>query len=380
MDLIVEEQPEQASVPSLAVGSQVSLRGIRKVYPSATTAAVDDFYLFVEPGEFVSILGASGSGKSTLLRIVAGLESPSSGEVWIGDTNATDLPPEKRDIGMVFQDYALFPHMTVRDNVRFPLRMRKIGSGKADKVTEEKLKLVGLKGFGSRKPHQLSGGQQQRVALARALSFDPALLLLDEPLSALDKNLRESMKLELQSLHRKVGVTVLFVTHDQGEALALSDRVVIMRDGKIEACGTPEQLYSVPPTKYVAKFLGQACLIEGVVSDRSSDVLSVALPTGTLFAGQSQVSSGVEGIDIGQKVTAVIRPESITLYPVKDGIRIRARLRQSIYSGSSVTAIFEAGPGIGELEAYLSPSMARSLNPNDDVDIFVESRAIAIVA
>jgi len=237
----------------------VSIRLAGKRY--GAMVALDSITLDIEPGEFVSLLGPSGSGKTTLLGILGGFVQPSSGSVWIGDRDMTYMPPHKRDIGIVFQNYALFPHMTVGENVAFPLRARRLPkSGWAAKVAEA-LAMVELGGYEERRISQLSGGQRQRVALARAIVFEPRLILMDEPLSALDKQLRETMQIELRHLHKKLGATTIYVTHDQREALTMSDRVAILRNGRMVQVGAPDQLHDHPADSFVASFIGEATLL-----------------------------------------------------------------------------------------------------------------------
>jgi putative spermidine/putrescine transport system ATP-binding protein len=237
----------------------VSIRSAAKRY--GPVVALDDVSLDIAPGEFVSLLGPSGSGKTTLLGILGGFVQPSSGSVWVGDRDITFAPPHKRDIGIVFQNYALFPHMSVGENVAFPLRARRQPkAGWARKVADA-LAMVELGGYESRGISQLSGGQRQRVALARAMVFEPQLILMDEPLSALDKQLRETMQIELRRLHRKLEATIVYVTHDQREALTMSDRVAVMRNGKLVQIDTPERLYDRPCDAFVASFIGEASML-----------------------------------------------------------------------------------------------------------------------
>jgi putative spermidine/putrescine transport system ATP-binding protein len=240
-------------------GGTVDVRGVGKKYGDA--AALDDVTLHVEPGEFMTLLGSSGSGKSTLLNVVAGFTSPSSGSVEVDGRDITKDPPYKRDLGMVFQHYALFPHMSVSENVAFPLRRRRVRGAELTRRVTEALDVVELGGLRDRRPDQLSGGQQQRVALARAIVFRPRVLLMDEPLGALDKRLREQLQLEIKRLHRELGITFVFVTHDQDEALTMSDRIALLRDGRIVQVGTPEDLYDRPGSRYVAEFLGESNLL-----------------------------------------------------------------------------------------------------------------------
>ncbi len=246
------------------------LSGLTKLY--GDVRAVDQIDLDVEPGEFVTLLGPSGSGKTTTLMMVAGFTPPTAGDIQVDDRSITDMPPDRRNIGVVFQSYALFPHMSVADNVAFPLRMRHVPRAMVAEKVASALDMVRLSGFGARMPRQLSGGQQQRVALARALVFDPELLLMDEPLGALDRNLRDQMKDEITRLHRTLGVTVLYVTHDQEEALTLSNRVVLMSRGRIEQVGSAQDLYERPRTTFAAEFIGESNLLRGrlvVESDRA---------------------------------------------------------------------------------------------------------------
>lgn len=256
--------------------TDLELKDLKKSFKN--TAVLHGINLGISSGGFVSLLGPSGCGKTTLLRCIAGLESPSSGQIVIGDDDVTKLPPERRRLGMMFQSYALFPHMTVLENVRFGLRMLQDRAVSVQReAAREALSRVRMNSFESRKPAELSGGQQQRVALARAIAFNPRILLLDEPLSNLDARLREEMQIELVDLHREMGLTTVFVTHDQHEAMAMSDTVVLMRDGEIEQQGSPSELYRTPRTEFAAEFLGSANLIpahaeNGIVRFANSDI------------------------------------------------------------------------------------------------------------
>ena len=284
--------------------SEVRIEHVYKRFGDVT--AVSDFDLTVKDGEFVSLLGPSGCGKTTSLRMIAGFERATEGEIYIGDhcvsshIKNTFVPPEKRDIGMVFQSYAVWPHMTVTENVAYPLKIQKVPKEERAARVAEMLKLVHLDEYGSRYPHQLSGGQQQRVALARALVMRPGLLLLDEPLSNLDAKLRESMRFEISSIQKELGITVIYVTHDQSEAMTMSDRVVVMSRGVIQQIGTPYEIYRNPANKMVADFIGLVNFVEGEVQ---GDRVYIS-GTGVSFPN----TSGITG-----SATIAVRPENITM-------------------------------------------------------------------
>ncbi|WP_247971100.1 ABC transporter ATP-binding protein [Bradyrhizobium sp. 195] len=256
--------------------AQIEFCRVTKAYGPIT--AVEDLSLTVDRGEFVTILGPSGSGKTTTLMLLAGFEAPTEGDILVAGRSVASVPSYRRDQGIVFQSYALFPHLSVRRNLEFPLEMRGMNAAERAKRVERILNRVHLSEFGSRMPSQLSGGQQQRVALARALIADPPILLLDEPLSALDRNLREQMQVEIKSLHKEFGITTVCVTHDQDEALTLSDRIVVMRAGRIEQTDTPEALYDRPATRFVATFLGEANILENPGFNVESEAVQ---PSGT---------------------------------------------------------------------------------------------------
>lgn len=257
----------------------ITLRNLQKRYGSAM--AVDDVSLSVSPGEFISLLGPSGSGKTTTLMMIAGFELPNSGQVLLDGKDITRLPPHRRELGVIFQNYALFPHMTVAENVAYPLRMRRMAKVEIETRVRRILDQVHLGALASRYPHQMSGGQQQRVAIARALVFDPPVLLLDEPLGALDKKLREHLRNEIKTLHKEVGKTMIYVTHDQDEALAMSDRVAVMHEGRIRQVSAPKDIYRRPTDLFVAGFVGEVNLIpvklkSGVVEGPAGEILPAA--------------------------------------------------------------------------------------------------------
>lgn len=253
-------------------GHGIRISGVSKIYPGQSRPAADDIALDVAPGEFMTFLGPSGSGKTTMLSMIAGFTSLSSGSISIDGQDISRLKPHKRDLGVVFQQYALFPHLTVARNVAFPLEQRKVGKAEIARRVRETLELVRLEAFAERLPKQLSGGQQQRVALARAVVYSPRALLMDEPLGALDKKLRDQLQGEIARMHRELGMTFVFVTHDQHEALTLSDRIAVFNDGKVEQVGTPGELYDHPETLFVAEFLGESNIFRGTVNCASGTV------------------------------------------------------------------------------------------------------------
>jgi putative spermidine/putrescine transport system ATP-binding protein len=320
--------PHRAGTPAL------TLRNLTKWFGSV--CAVDDVNFEVQPGEFITLLGPSGSGKTTTLRMVAGFMAPSSGRIEVDGRDITGVPPYRRDLGMVFQNYALFPHMTAAQNVAFPLQMRRISKKDAAQRVDRALALVHLEGLGHRYPRELSGGQQQRVALARAIVFEPRMLLMDEPLGALDKKLRESLQVELKRLHADLGITVLYVTHDQNEALVLSDRIAIFHRGRIEQSGTGEELYETPASVFVADFIGESNFFRGTFD--LTDAPAVVVPGGRLCA--SAVAPG-EHIQPGDPAVLVVRPEKIEI--TAGGAQSDAgfdvlpgRIRELTYLGSSL--------------------------------------------
>jgi putative spermidine/putrescine transport system ATP-binding protein len=290
-------------VATAARSPLLSLSSVVKRYD--TVVAVAGVDLSVRDGEILTILGPSGSGKTTLLKMVAGFEQPDEGRIALGERDITDATPASRGIGMVFQNYALFPHLRVAENVAFPLEMRRMNQAQIKERVSKALALVGLAGYEQRYPRQLSGGQQQRVALARAVVFEPPLLLLDEPFGALDRKLREHMQLEVKRLQRQLGITALFVTHDQEEALVLSDRIAVMNLGRIEQIGTPFEIYAQPVNRFVADFIGESNLYRGTVSAVAQDRLTAKAEGGLIITAQTAAPSPV-----GSTVGIVVRPEA----------------------------------------------------------------------
>ena len=376
----VNDSAQSPPAESHITGASISIRHLAKSF--GEVAAVRDFNLDVRAGEFVSVLGQSGSGKSTVLRMIAGLEPPTAGEILIDGRSATNLPPEARDIGMVFQDYALFPHMTVSQNIAFPLRMRGMGKREIEERVQHIISLVNLHGLDKRKPPQLSGGQQQRVAVARALVFDPKLLLLDEPLSALDKNLREHMKAELQSLHQRVGITVVYVTHDQSEALALSNRIVVMHDGSIEGVDTPYDLYNYPSSRYIATFIGDANLLDGRITEVSPDSVLVETSLGSWQIDQKRVQLAREPLP-GVDVSVVLRPESIVVDGASEmntlGMRAPCVVSQVLYSGSTTTYVIHTTRDGIELTARSERQLAHPIAPGTTIEAGILTERTVVV-
>jgi putative spermidine/putrescine transport system ATP-binding protein len=340
---------------------EVSLQNLRKTY--GRTAAVDGVSLDIGSGEFFTLLGPSGSGKSTTLMIIAGFVTPDAGAVVIEGHHVERAAPEQRNLGIVFQHYALFPHMTVHENLAFPLQMRKAPPLEIDRRVAEILRTVQLEDSDWKYPSQLSGGQQQRVAVARALIFKPAVLLMDEPLGALDKNLRGHLQLELKHLQRQVGVTVIYVTHDQDEALTMSDRIAVMNHGRVEQVGTPRELYEEPTTAFVAGFVGESNTLAGTFVRTHGDRGEVQLAGGPL------VPCRPADIAPGAACTLSLRPERILLSPAEEPGVLRGRVVEEIYAGEVIRCWVEA-EGEGRLLAK---------RPNDRrVAAFQPGEAVAI--
>ena len=303
-----------------AASGSIGIEGVSKSY--GDTLAVASLDLAIRPGEFFSLLGPSGCGKTTTLRMIAGFEAPDAGRISIDDEDVTFIPPHRRDTGMVFQNYALFPHRTVAENVGFGLRMRQVETVEIERRVARALDMVELKGLGGRFPHELSGGQQQRVALARVIVIEPRVLLMDEPLGALDKQLRQAMQFELKELQQAVGITLVYVTHDQEEALTMSDRIAVMNDGRLEQLASPETLYEQPRTAFVARFIGESNLLEGV-----ADADGTSLQTS---AGECVVLP--EPRPAGTRLALVLRPEHLA--PAADG-GLEVEVREVAFAGSS---------------------------------------------
>jgi spermidine/putrescine transport system ATP-binding protein len=310
--------------------------------------AVDDLSLEVRRGEFFSLLGPSGCGKTTTLRMIGGFEEASAGTIYLADVDVTGLPPFKRDVNTVFQNYALFPHLSVFENVAFGLRRKRTADREIRDRVKQMLELVELPGYEHRKPAQLSGGQQQRVALARALINQPQVLLLDEPLGALDLKLRKQMQIELKRIQTEVGITFIYVTHDQEEAMTMSERIAVMRHGRIEQLGAPEELYERPTTAFVAGFLGVSNLLDGEVVDRAGDLAGIRLGDGTVLRAPSELVNGASRVRVGVRPEKlrVVAGDAIGTDGAQNGLNsLSGTVLDASYIGVSTQYLVETGDG-----------------------------------
>ncbi len=312
----------------------LALRDLTKRYSNGALA-VDGATVDVSKGELVSFLGPSGCGKTTLLRMIAGFETPTRGEIWLKGQRLDSLPPNRRGATMVFQGYALFPHLTVFENVAYGLRVRHLGGGALRERVARTLELVGLTGLGERSPAHLSGGQQQRVALARALVLEPSLLLFDEPLSNLDAKLREQMRLEIRALQQRLGITAVYVTHDQAEAMTLSDRIAIMNAGHIEQVASPREVYEAPATRFVADFIGRATFVPSRALAREGDWVDVEL------LGRRMRVRAAQGVAAGAPIDVLVRPEALALSPGGDGAQ--GVVTQATFVAGAAQYLVQAG-------------------------------------
>jgi len=344
----------RSSADDQAIPVAISLRGLTKRY--GAVAAVDGLDLEIREGEFLTLLGSSGCGKTTTLMLIAGFERPDAGDIVLSGRSVVGVPPHKRRIGVVFQNYALFPHLTVFENVAFALRNLRWPRQRVKERVKELLEMVALEDLAGRSPAQLSGGQQQRVAIARALAFEPEVLLLDEPLGALDRRLRELMLQELRRLHRILGVTMVYVTHDQDEALAMSDRIALMRDGRLLALGSPRELYEAPNGEYAASFIGDTNVIEG--SAESSN---------TALVGGQRVTVGEE-LTAGRSVRFGLRPERIVLNGMAEGLLTEpATVEEVVYLGETTKYRLRARSGITLLAVQSNSPGTRHFDIGEEV-------------
>jgi spermidine/putrescine transport system ATP-binding protein len=366
--------------------ADIEFCGVTKRY--GDVVAVNDVSLSVERGSFFSFLGPSGCGKTTSLRLIAGFEQPSEGDVFISGQSVIGIPPHKRPVNMVFQQYALFPHMTVAENIGYGLRQRSPKPSKSDmnKQIDETLEMVQMSGFGGRRTWEMSGGQQQRVALARALINRPTVLLLDEPLAALDRKLRRDMQIELQTLQRDVGITFILVTHDQEEALSMSDRICIMRDGCVAQSGSPRELYDHPVNRYVADFVGKTNFIAGRVSGVNDEQVSVISDHGTEFLASP--SAGAPPLAAGAVASIAIRPELVVIGPGQSSsddlgtdVVLNGQIKNQIFLGEHTEYLVDAN-GIGDvlvLSSKQNESVSGGFNRGDFVTIgWTNEQALAL--
>ena len=356
--------------------TKLKLAGVSKRYGEVD--ALVDANLLVRKGECVTLLGPSGSGKTTLLNIVAGLLPLDGGDVWIENRLSTSLPPFERDIGMVFQNYALFPHLSVYENIAFPLRMRRMAKAEIRTRVLKALAAVSLADKTERMPAELSGGQQQRIALARSLVYEPSIILMDEPLAALDKKLREHLQLEIRRVQRQLGITMLYVTHDQQEALLLSDRICLMNDGRIVQVGTPDELYFRPQTIFAANFIGESNIFSADVLETSASSVLLRGPATCLLRATTDVP-----VSKGQVVTAMIRPERLRLRTADHKATaencIQAHIEEKVFLGEATKYHASVSPGHTFVCKALTTASASRCGPGDDVVLEVEAESIIIL-
>ena len=323
--------------------AEIRLENLTKKY--GDFVALNNFSINIRKGEFITFLGPSGSGKTTTLMLVAGFIFPTAGDIRIGDESIISKPANKRNLGIVFQNYSLFPHMTIADNIAFPLKMRKLDAHDIKGKVHDALELVHLAEFGNRYPKQLSGGQQQRVALARALVFRPPILLMDEPLGALDKNLREAMQLEIKSIQERLHITTIYVTHDQAEALTMSDRIAVMNNGGVEQIGTPKELYELPANRFVAGFIGETNFLEGRVSRADNDAYHIVSDQGDEFKVPKE-----KDLAVGARTCIAIRPEKLHFISAK--LDFISGFEESPDEWNCLDGVVRAHIYIGDLDRY----------------------------
>ena len=357
-----------------ATDIQIEFIDISKSY-DGETMVLPNLNMSVRRGEFLTLLGPSGSGKTTCLMLLAGFETPSAGEIRVDGESVHNLPPQKRDMGMVFQNYALFPHMTVGQNLSFPLEVRGMAPDERARRVRRALEIVRLEDYGDRRPGQLSGGQQQRVAIARALVFEPGVVLMDEPLGALDRRLREQLQLEIRSIQRELGVTMVYVTHDQQEAMTLSDRIAVFNDGEIQQVAAPETLYEEPAREFVARFVGDNNLLRGTVRSVDGEICKVQVGEGLIEAFM------VEPLAVGANTTLAIRPERVVLSPSMEySNAVAARIDDMVFLGDHLrihVTLFEQTDFVVKIPNFIGQG---GILPGDKVRVgwtAIDCRALA---
>lgn len=372
----MNEKEHVSSEENIHGDEWLKIVNLKKTY--GDFVAVENINLDIRQGEFLTFLGGSGSGKTTTLLSIAGFLEPSAGEILLSGASILDKPPHKRNIGMVFQQYSLFPHMSIFENVAFPLKMRKVGKDEIKKRVTDILTLVELEEFADRMPAQLSGGQQQRVALARALVFEPTILLMDEPLAALDKQLRETMQMEIRQLHEQLGLTIIYVTHDQEEALKMSDRIAIFNEGNIDQIGTPIDLYDRPGTQFIAEFLGDSNVFHGKVTSLNNGLVTVESEHGQSFSAATD-----ESYEKGTDVVVMVRPEKVQITKEIDHTKtinvVQAKVKESIYLGESFKYMLETSFGETVTVKKQIDKIAEQIFENGDTVYMTWEAANAVV-
>lgn len=342
----------------------LELRHIRKNF--GDTEVLRDIDFTINQGEFITLLGPSGCGKTTILRIIAGLEEPDQGKVFLCGEDVTNTEPNKRYVNTVFQNYALFPHMNVKENIGYGLKLKKLDKLHISQMVTEALELVQLSGYEKRMPSELSGGQKQRVAIARAIVNQPKVLLLDEPLGALDLQLRRQMQTELKRLQKKLGITFIYITHDQEEAINMSDRIAVMKDGVFQQIGTPAEIYDRPKTSYVAEFVGNANIISGVVTELQDGIAKIEAP-----GGMVEVNTQEETVEIGRKVTLAVRSENILVYSAPTANGLKCHLREKSFAGGMLKIILELEDGT----QVVSNKLGMNYDLNSDGELYMRFQA-----
>jgi spermidine/putrescine transport system ATP-binding protein len=355
--------------------SAVGISSVTKTFPveTGTLTALDDVSLTINNNEFFTLLGPSGCGKTTLLRLIAGFEYPTSGDIILFGAPIQNLPPHQRPVNTVFQQYALFPHMTVAENVGFALEMLGRAKSERDKTVKQMLELVKMSDYAGRKPTQLSGGQQQRVALARALAPHPKVLLLDEPLSALDLKLRQAMRNELKHLQRETGITFIFVTHDQEEALTMSDRIAVMSQGKVQQIDNPVEIYENPLNQFVANFIGETNILDAMISDVQGLTLRCALGSGVVEAYSDKP------VRQGDKIKLSLRPEKIRLLPVSENGNLSGEILETTYLGTDTTYKIKTGNLMLDARDPNALSGSARFKPGDPVSLHIAPNAAKVL-